>query len=176
MQHPTDFDNIMLWAAFLTCFFGFLHSGEITIPSAAAYDPSIHLNFSDITLNSLTTPTLACISLKCSKTDPFRQGVKVYIGCTNQTLCPLSALLNYIALRGNSPGLLFHFKDKSPLTKSKFVASFCSLLHQAGFDCSAYAGHSFRIGAASTAATRVSHSDLRPLEEFSISLICLSPP
>jgi len=35
LLNPTDFDNIMLWAAFLLCFFGLLRSGEITIPNAA---------------------------------------------------------------------------------------------------------------------------------------------
>ncbi len=145
-QRPTDFNNIMLWATFLTCFFGFLRPGDITIPSNTSYDPSLHLNFSDITLNSHTSPSLVRISLKCSKTDPFRQGVKIHIGRTDQTLCPLTAILNYVAIRGSSPGLLFHFRDKTPLTKGGFVSSFRGLLQQAGVD--------FRIGAASTAAAR----------------------
>ena len=32
-------DNIMLWAACCTCFFVFLLSGEITVPSLKEYDP-----------------------------------------------------------------------------------------------------------------------------------------
>ena len=144
----------MLWAAFLVCFFGFLRSGEITIPDAAAYDPSTHLNFTDISIDDLTTPKIICIRLKCSKTDPFRQGVDVHIGRTDQTLCPVTALINYIAIRGNSPGLLFHFNDGTPLTKSKFMQQFRQLLIQAGIDSTLYAGHSFRIGAASTAAAK----------------------
>ena len=43
--NPNDFNNIMLWSAFLLCFFRFLRSGEITIPDASSYDPSVHLNF-----------------------------------------------------------------------------------------------------------------------------------
>ena len=35
--------NIMLWAACCTCYFGFLRSGEISIPSDRGYDPSAHL-------------------------------------------------------------------------------------------------------------------------------------
>ena len=34
-------DNIMLWAAVCACFFGFMRSGEITVPSESAYDPDI---------------------------------------------------------------------------------------------------------------------------------------
>ena len=144
----------MLWAAFLVCFFGFLRSGEITIPDAAAYDPSVHLNFADISIDNLTSPKIIRIRLKCSKTDPFRQGVDVHIGRTDQTLCPVTALINYIVIRGSSPGLLFHFSDGAPLTKSKFTQKFRQLLIQAGIDSTIYAGHSFRIGAASTAAAK----------------------
>ena len=63
-----------------------------------------------------------------------------------------STILNFLVARGKDPGLLFHFKDKSPLTKNKFVSKFRGLLDQAGIDSSLYSGHSFRIGAASTAA------------------------
>lgn len=80
--------------------------------------------------------------------------MSVHIGKTGNILCPMAAILNYLAIRGSEPGLLFHFKDCSPLTKSKFTASFRKLLDQAGINSSHYAGHSFRVGAASTAAAR----------------------
>ena len=60
----------------------------------------------------------------------------------------------HLTLHGNSTGLLFHFDDNPPLTKSKFTSKFRDLLIQAGIDSSLYAGHSFRIGAASTAAAK----------------------
>ena len=154
LTHHSDFDYIMLWAGFLICFFGFLRSGEITIPNAAAYDPAVHLNFSDISFDNASSPNIVQIRLKCSKTDPFRQGVNVHVGKTGQTLCPVSALLNYLTIRGNSPGLLFHFKDNTPLTKSRYTSKFRDFLNQAGIDGTQYAGHSFRIGAASTAAAK----------------------
>lgn len=152
--NPHSFDNIMLWAAFVLCFFGFLRSGEVTIPNASAYDSSAHLSFSDIAVNSSMSPSVIQVTLKASKTDPFRKGVTIYIGKTDNFLCPVSALLNYVSIRGSSPGILFRFKDNSPLTKCAFVSHFRRCLHQAGIDCSQYAGHSFRIGAASTASAR----------------------
>ena len=84
--------------------------------------------------------------------DPFRQGVDIYVGRTGQVLFPISALLNYLVARGNKEGLLFHFSDGSLFTKSKFVDKIRVLLYLAGFEASSYAGHSFRICAASTAA------------------------
>ena len=150
--NPTEFDHIMIWAASLVCFFGFLRSGEITIPSLSAYDPSVHLNRADIAVNDPDNPTIIQLTIKKSKTDPFRQGVNIFLGATGNTLCPVTALLNYLAIRGNSEGPLFHYKDQTPLTKNKFTSSFRDILNKAGLESTQYSGHSFRIGAASTAA------------------------
>ena len=60
LEHdPSNFDNIMIWATSLVCFFGFLHSGEITIPSVLAYDASTHLNPSDISTDVPSQPRLS---------------------------------------------------------------------------------------------------------------------
>ena len=55
---PSNFDNIMIWAASLKCFFGFLRSGEITIHSVTAYDASTHLSSLDISADILSQPTV----------------------------------------------------------------------------------------------------------------------
>ena len=86
----------MLWAACCTCFFGFLRSGEITVPSAGEYDPGAHLSYGDVTLDSRESPTMAQVNIKASKTDPFRKGVSIYIGRTNNGLCPVAALASDI--------------------------------------------------------------------------------
>lgn len=112
------------------------------------------LIFQDISADNATSRSLLQIRIKASKTDPFRQGVNICIGRTNSPLCPVSAILAYLVARGNQPGILFHFQDGTPLTKAKFTHSFRQLFTQANIDCSLYAGHSFRIGAATTAAAR----------------------
>ena len=141
----------MLWSAFLLCFFGFLRSGEITIPDTSSYDPQVHLNFENVSAGDPEAPSIIHIRIKASKTDPFRQGVNTCIGRTNNSLCPLSVLL---VTRGCTPGLLFCFQDRTPLTKSNFTHNFRQLLTHAGINCTLYAGHSFRIGAATTAAVK----------------------
>ena len=145
-------NDVMLWAAALLCFFGFLRSGEITIPKASAYDPTIHLSLADLAFDHAVQPSVMQITLKASKTDPFRLGVQIYVGKTLGVLCPVSAMLAYLSLRGPNPGMLFQYADKSPLTKSRFVADFRARLTQAGIASHNYSGHSFRIGAATTAA------------------------
>lgn len=66
-------------------------------------------------------------------------------------MCPVKALLAYIAVRSQAAGPLFHFKDGQPLTRDKLVANLRVALSEAGLDLKAYAGHSFRTGVATAA-------------------------
>lgn len=147
-------DGVMLWAAVCTGFFGFLRAAEFTTPSLAAYDKNVHLSFSDVALDSRSCPSLARITVKASKTDPFRKGVEVYLGRTDVELCPVIALVDYLGVRGPAPGPLFVFSDGCPLSRSTLVQRVREALSAAGVDAAPYSGHSFRIGAATTAAKK----------------------
>ena len=149
---PHDQDCIMLWAACCTCFFGFLRSGEITVPSAKEYDAGSHLSEGDVRLDSVTSPTTVQVWIKASKTDPFRKGVSVYLGKTGNGLCPVAAVAAYLAVRGRSQGPFFRFAGGTPLTREGLVKHVREALGASGVDASKYSGHSFRIGAATAAA------------------------
>ena len=56
--------------------------------------------------------------------------------------------------RGSEAGPFFLFADGSFLTRDRFVQEVRAALTCAGVDSSLYSGHSFRIGAATTAAKR----------------------
>jgi len=62
--------------------------------------------------------------------------------------------LQFLAICGSSPGLFFTFKEGTLLFREFFVARVRSALTVAGIQASQFAGHSFRIGAASTAAAK----------------------
>ena len=62
-----------------------------------------------------------CIKLKRSKCDQFGTGVTVYLGRTDSPLCPVTALLAYMASRQDSPGPFFRDDKGHPLTKAVFV-------------------------------------------------------
>ena len=147
-----DPDKVMLWAAACTGFFGFLRAGEFSVPSAQAYDPQGHLNLADISVDSHATPSMVCLQIKQSKTDPFRQGVEVFLGRTYAAVCPVEAIIGYIAVRASSPGPLFVLQSGTPLTRSYLVTELQSALRILGLEDSQFNGHSFRIGAATTAA------------------------
>ena len=151
---PHNPDNRMLWAAALLGFFGFLRAGELTVPSDTTYDEGAHLSFSDVAVDSFENPQVMKVRIKASKTDPFRMGVDIYLGRTHKELCPITAILSYMSQRGSGPGPLVKFADGKPLTRARFVAKVREALTQAGVDCTPYSGHSFRIGAATTAASQ----------------------
>lgn len=148
---PSSHDIKMLWASFTIGFFGFLWSGEFTIPSDSAFDPQSHLSPADIAVDSHNSPSLLRIHIK---TDPFRQVFFIYLSRTDNSLCPVSAMLAYLPLRGLTSGPLFRFEDGHPLTRARLVDHLWAALSAANIPCddSKYSGHSFRIGAATTAA------------------------
>ena len=154
LQPGDDFNIKMLWAAACMCFFGFLRSGEIVVPSAREFDPEVHLAQGDVLVSDPANPSYIEVRIKASKTDPFRLGVSVYLGRTGSLLCPVAAILSYMVTRGPESGAFFRFEDGKPLTRQRFVKEVRTALAASGIDASLYSGHSFRIGAATTAAQR----------------------
>ena len=148
---PTAYQEIMLWATCCTAFFGFLRVGEMTVPNLDSYDSTIHLSLGDIALDSGTSPTIIWLTIKQSKTDPFRKGAKLCLGITDSVVCPVKALLPYLAIRGTAPSPLFLSERNTPLTQAQFKTLLSSTLKKVGLDDSQYNTHSFRIGAATSA-------------------------
>ena len=134
------------------CFFSFFCMGELTTPDDTNYYTQKRLSVGDITIDSHCNPTVLRIFLKTSKTDCEFKGVHIFVGKTGDDLCPVAAVTAFLAIRGNSPGPMFQFKDRTLSTKQRFIFHIRSALQSAGIDPTQYAGHSFRIGAATTAA------------------------
>jgi len=129
----------MLWAAFTLAFYGFLRVSEYT-----------NLRWRDVVSSS------DCISITLcqSKTDPFRRGCTVVIYSTKSSTCPLKAFNHHQKLSGSVPltDPVFQAGRFKPLSRAAVTKTLRALLHQAGVNDLQYASHSFRIGAATTAA------------------------
>ena len=149
-----DADVAMLWAACCLAFFGFMRIGELTVPNDDEYDAYVHLSWGDVAVDNPARPSRLEVRIKASKTDPFRQGISLFIGKTDSVLCPVSAMLAYLVVRGKNPGPLFRLKDGKPLTRNRLVVAVKEALQAAGVESGHYSGHSFRIGAATTVAER----------------------
>ena len=135
------------------CFFGFLRTGEVVVPSDTGYDPAVHLSYEDVKVDEVRKPSYVEVTINASKTDPFRKGVNVYLGTTGVALCPVAAILSYMVSRGSRPGPFFAFSDHRPLTRDRLVKEVRQAMRVSGIDDKLYSGHSFRIGAATTAAS-----------------------
>ena len=99
-------------------------------------------------------PSILQLKIKQSKTDPFRSGVDLYVGRTSTKLCALTAMIDNLGKRGISHDPLFRFKDGQALSRQLFVEAVRKGLRMAGIDQDKYCGHSFRIGAATTATAK----------------------
>ena len=145
-------DTPMLKAACCLGFFGFLRTTEFTVPSWQKFDQGAHLALADIAVDNHSKPSVLQVHIKQSKTDPFRKGVHIFIGRSLSDICPVNMMVKYLAARGPSQGPLFLCATQAPLSRPRLVKELRSALAQAGIDPAAYCGHSFRIGAATTAA------------------------
>ena len=115
-----------------------------TLPCPLAVD--------DFQVDSITHPTLLAVTLRHSKTDPFGAGVTIYLGRAYDDIRPVVAVLAYIAVRPLFQGPLFIYRDGSPLTRFDLVTSIPHAESGSGLPLDSFTGHSFRIGAATSAA------------------------
>ena len=123
-----------------------------------------------IAIDNKITPSVVCITIKQSKTDPFKQGIDLFLGIiTDQAVCPVKSILPYLALRGNGEGPLF-MTNRTPLTRLHFSKALSAILKQIGLDDQKYNTHSFCIGAATSAkAAGVSDSHIKMLGRWQSS-------
>ena len=141
-------DRFMLHAAMLLAFHGCLRCGEFTTP--VNYDHRRHASRGDVTMDSEGMQ----FRLKTSKTDPYGKGTTIEVGLCKPPMCATTAIRTYLTMTNGAPhDPLFRYKDGHPLSKKTFVDEVRRLLESASIDnASSYSGHSFRIGAATSAA------------------------
>ena len=166
-ESASEYDTIMFWAIAVMAFFGFFRLGELLVGSGTTFDPAQHLSGVDVAVNSRDKPTLLKVRLKMSKTDQLRKGVDIFIGRTGDDICPVAAVLAFIAVRGQRHDPLFMLRSGEPCAKEFFVGKLRLVLRQTGLNPEDYARHSFRIGAAITAAKRgLPDSTIKALERW----------
>lgn len=153
----SNYTDSLLHCACVVAFFGFLRCGEFTL-THCEFNPTTHLCLEDLKLFA----THAELHLKASKTDPFRHGITIKLYKLNSLsiLCPYRSLQCYLKMRNEkfqlqttSTDPLFLTEEGKPLNRTYFMSHVGHILHQLGFNSNYYSGHSFRIGAASSACS-----------------------
>ena len=81
----------------------------MTVLSDHSFDPAVHLGVGDLALDHASSPSALRITIKRSKTDPFRHGVDLWVGKTGSDLGPVAAVLDYPSRRGGPAWVLFWF-------------------------------------------------------------------
>ena len=147
-----EWDFTMIWAAFTLAFFAFLRCSEFTYPGTNQFRPRFDLSTDCVSFHpSLASPQQMSVFLKASKTDVYRQGHTLVIACAPSPVCAVTAMRNYF-LAARPCGPLFSFQSGRLLTRSAVVHLLRDAARHAGLPYKSLKGHSFRIGAASTAA------------------------
>ncbi len=140
-------------AMFILAFFGFLRCSELAISSS--FDPAIHPTISDLVV--LDDETIS-YTIKQSKTDQTKKGHFIYIFKLQSPILPYQTLLAFLHLRKSQSKLpsdpLFTDDSNRPVTRFWFQKHLKAVLLLSGTPAGNFSSHSFRIGAATTAALK----------------------
>lgn len=144
----TEYEMALFHAAALVAFFGALRVSEL-VAGSRSDRPGTALQLGDV---SMWEERISLV-IRRSKTDQKGKGALVTLeSCAAAELCPVSAMREFLGFRGTVPGWLFCHADSAPLTKYQFWAVTSLALSKLGLQGVKFGTHSFRIGAASTAA------------------------
>ncbi|XP_056612778.1 LOW QUALITY PROTEIN: uncharacterized protein LOC130428625 [Triplophysa dalaica] len=155
--------NRTLDTMFILAFFGFLRCSEISTTST--FNPLTHPTVSDLSVVDSETMSF---SIKQSKTDQTRRGHFIYIFNLHSPIQPYQTLLAYLHFRKSQTKTtsdpLFVDESNRPATRFWFQKHLKAVLLLSGIPADHFSGHSFRIGAATTAAQKgLSHTQIQAL-------------
>ena len=152
---------------YVVAFFGALRPGEISLRTQRSNGlPSVQLRMRHVRRMEVENPYTRArmgmwmLFLESSKTDQMGERSDIALGESGQELCPVQMLDVYMAARrqqghkmDDGDTLVFPAADGRTAVKyDDFLAAIRQDLLEAGYDTSKFAGHSFRIGCATTLA------------------------
>jgi hypothetical protein len=154
-QCNNSFNDVVMRAAICVAFAGFLRTGEFTYDSWNSSSHQSNISRGAITFNHGSVT----LTLPKSKTDPFSMGVPISMPGTYDSICPREALKRLMFLYpapADAPlfscNNQYGYLQNMFFTRGWFLDSLRNLLIKAGINPVGYSGHSFRKGAAHTAA------------------------
>ena len=125
-----NYDDALFWAAYCIGFYGFLRSGEFTTKGKKFYS-EIDLSLKDVQVDRRIDPWVLLVTIKCSKTDPFRKGHTIRLGVSKSEVCAVKAM-HYLRLRGDGKGPLFCLRTGLPRAVESREPIYHSLGHSGG--------------------------------------------
>ena len=148
---PDVFLQCCISAMYMLAFYGFLRIGEITKRPGGHVEDLIQLQ--DLKFPSGQGKLSMQLSIRHYKHQHGNRPFLLEITAKSRH-CPILVMKRYLRVRGSTPGPLFIFADHTPISASYFARQLATCLSHCGYNTTMYTGHSFRIGAATTAAER----------------------
>lgn len=143
-----DYERCLFCTAFTLAFFGFFRVGEITVTKHVYLKNVITID--DIRLDE-GNKSLS-VHVRFSKTDQTGKGVWLKLVKSGTDVCPVLSMISFLRVRPPVKGPLFCHFNLQPLTRYQFSAVLRKTLSVLNINYTQYKAHSFRIGAATTAA------------------------
>ena len=135
------YESALYKCMFILMFHGFMRVGEVThsVNNIAFSQVQVSKDYVTITFDRFKhhSGTPVIVSIPANRT----------------RYCPVILTLKYLALRGTSQGSFFSFPGSVPIQTSKFNTVLSNSLAWSGFSHLNIKSHSFRIGAATWAAS-----------------------
>lgn len=145
------YEVVLFRTAFLLAFFAFLRVGEFTC-SKKDLCHTRALCIGDFSFTQDTTTKLNVL-LRFSKTDQLGNASILTIEKHSEAnLCPVSAVRQFVSIRPPWQGLFFRHYGGEPLTSQQFTQKLKVCVGILGLPQNRFSAHSFRIGAATSAA------------------------
>ena len=136
------YHQVLLKAMFTTAFFGLFRIGEIT-------SDSMHMVCLEVAQCKLVNGELNII-IKHFKHNVSQHPIIITLKKqSDEDICPVKAMNDYLAIRGSLPGPLFCYLNGKPVNRNFFSQKLKYSLNFCGYDTKRYKCHSFRIGGAS---------------------------
>lgn len=145
----TAIERHLLQSLFSLAFHGFFRLGELIPKTAANVDRVLQVQNVSVLPHSKADLTLKFFKNNTSN-KPFTISI---LAVPSSQFCPVTLLSQYLSVCPHSCGPLYQFPSGQPATYSYVVYQLRLALKFAGLDTSLYKGHSFRIGAATEAAS-----------------------
>lgn len=147
----SSFEVCLFKAAFLLAFFGFLRVGEFSVTSQEGEVGHV-LSIRDVLVK---TGQYMEVTIRTSKTDQRGESATLrFLYGMDPVLCPVVAMSNFLRMRPVRAGPLFIHFGGGPMTRYQFESILKKGITLMGLPPTNFSSHSFRIGAATSAAIR----------------------
>lgn len=153
------FHQILLKAIFLVAFNGFFRLGELVVRTPHSISKVIQRRDVNFIFQNNAMMGVEII-IRHFKTNTHNKPFTIFMAGSKvpHALCPVHSLFNYLQLFKHQSGPLFQNINNSAVTAKFVTDNMSKILTFLGIDSSFYKGHSFRIGAATNAAS-LGHSE-----------------